>query len=252
MTVAVVGTRHDTRRSHPGPVLAAGTAAGATDPNSATAGLATAPPQRPPSGGAAIRDRIVDLLIAIAKLATVAFGIDALINHRSRRLRGKAVRTRAVGYVGGLLIVPLIWRLLPDRGRYPRELDLAVTVPLFLDAGGNAFGVYEQAHIDDVVHVANSAIVAGIAGSLFAPRVDERWQAALAGAGVSVAAGAWEGGVRRVAAGRGRDEPDLRGHDGRHHRGLRGSRHRRRVRADPDAASQVGTTASGVARALGA
>ena len=150
---------------------------------------ATASPPRPTT----LRDRVVDILIAVTKVATVAFGIDALINHRSRRLRGKAVRTRAVGYMGGLLIVPLVWRLLPDRGRYPRELDLAVTVPLFLDAGGNAFGVYEQAHIDDVVHAANSAIVAGIAGSLFAPRVDERWQAALAGAGVSVALGsAWE------------------------------------------------------------
>jgi hypothetical protein len=129
----------------------------------------------------------------LTKGLTIAFGIDALINHASPRLRGKAIRTRAFGYVGGLFVVPLIWRLLPNRGRYPRELDLAVTVPLLLDAGGNAFGMYEKAHIDDVVHTANSAIVAGVAGSLFAPHVDERWQAALAAAGVSVAAGsAWE------------------------------------------------------------
>jgi len=140
-----------------------------------------------------LRDRVLALLIVGSKVATIAFGVDALINHRSKRLRGKAIRTRAIGYVAGLFIVPLIWRLLPDRGRYPAELDLAVTTPLFLDAAGNAFGVYERAHIDDVVHVANSAIVAGVAGALFAPRVDERWQAALAGAGVAVAAeSAWE------------------------------------------------------------
>jgi hypothetical protein len=132
-------------------------------------------------------------VIFASKALTIAFGIDALLNHASPRLRGKAIRTRAFGYVGGLFVVPLLWRLLPDRGRYPRELDLAVTVPLLLDAGGNAFGMYERAHIDDVVHTANSAIVAGVAGSLFAPHVDERWQAALAAAGVSVAAGsAWE------------------------------------------------------------
>jgi hypothetical protein len=83
--------------------------------------------------------------------------------------------------------------MLPDRGRYPRALDLAVTVPLLLDAGGNSLGLYNDAHIDDLVHIANSAIVSGVAGALFAPRVYHRWQAALAVAVVSIAGGsAWE------------------------------------------------------------
>jgi hypothetical protein len=140
-----------------------------------------------------VYDRALWAAIALAKGATIACGIDALINHDSERLRGKMVRTRAFGYVGALGIVPLGWWLLPDRGRYPKELDLAVTIPLLLDAGGNALGMYEKAHIDDVVHVANSAIVAGVTGALTAPHVDERWQAALTGAGVAVAAEtAWE------------------------------------------------------------
>ena len=131
--------------------------------------------------------------IVATKAATVAFAIDAFLNADSPRLRGKAIRTRAIGYAGALLVVPVLWRLLPDRGRYPRALDLAVTIPLLLDAGGNALDLYEEAHIDDVVHVANSAIVSGVAGALFAPRVDERWQAALIGAGISITAEtAWE------------------------------------------------------------
>ena len=131
--------------------------------------------------------------IAATKGATVAFAIDAFMNADSPRLRGKAIRTRAIGYVGALLVVPVLWRLLPDRGRYPRALDLAVTIPLLLDAGGNALDLYEEAHIDDVVHVANSAIVSGVAGALFGPYVDERWQAGLIGAGISIAAmTAWE------------------------------------------------------------
>ena len=131
--------------------------------------------------------------IAAAKTATIAFAIDAFANADSPRLRGKAIRTRAIGYAGALFVVPVLWRLIPDRGRYPRALDLAVTIPLLLDAGGNALDLYEEAHIDDVVHVANSAIVSGVAGALFAPYVDERWQAALIGAGVSIAAmTAWE------------------------------------------------------------
>ena len=131
--------------------------------------------------------------IVAAKAATVAFAVDAFLNADSPRLRGKAIRTRAIGYAGALLVVPVLWRLLPDRGRYPRALDLAVTIPLLLDAAGNALDLYEEAHIDDVVHVANSAIVSGVAGALFAPRVDARWQAALIGAGVSITGEtAWE------------------------------------------------------------
>ena len=140
-----------------------------------------------------IVESALSVAIVLAKAATLAFAIDAFVNADSPRLRGKAIRTRAIGYAGALFIVPVVWRLLPDRDRYPRALDLAVTVPLLLDAGGNALGLYKEAHIDDLVHVANSAIVSGVAGALFAPRVDERWQAALAGAGVAIAGeSAWE------------------------------------------------------------
>ena len=151
------------------------------------------PPQRRSSRGPTLGDRLWTAVILAVKGITLACGVDAVLNDRSKRLRGKGIRTRAIGYVGGLFVVPIAWRLLPDRGRYPRELDLAVSVPLLLDAGGNALGMYEKAHLDDAVHVANSAILSGVAGALFAPRVDERWQAALAAAGVAVAAGSlWE------------------------------------------------------------
>lgn len=131
--------------------------------------------------------------IVVAKSLTAAFAIDAFLNANSPRLRGKAIRTRAIGYLGAMLIVPVVWGLIPERGRYPRALDLAVAVPLLLDAAGNALDLYEEAHVDDLVHLANAAIVSGIAGALVAPHVDERWQAAVAGAGLSVvAATGWE------------------------------------------------------------
>lgn len=141
--------------------------------------------------------RIVDALLSSlnlsAKAVTVGCAVDALINAESPRLRGKQIRIRAIGYTAGIFIVPLAWRLLPERGRYPIELDLAVTTPLLLDAAGNALGLYEEAHVDDVVHLANAAIVSGVCGALFAPRVDKRWHAAVAGAGVAIAAEtAWE------------------------------------------------------------
>lgn len=133
-------------------------------------------------------DRALDALTLAAKVATVAFGIDAWINHETPRLRGKAIRTRALGYTAALLAVPLAWRFLPGaRGPYPRALDLAVTLPLLADAAGNAFGVYQRVRIDDAVHVANAGILAGVSGSLIAPHVDEPWQAALAGGAIAIA-----------------------------------------------------------------
>ncbi len=155
-----------------------------------------------PSDGDKASERVqpspsVEMALSIgvlaAKTATLAFAIDAFVNADTPRLRGKAIRMRAIGYAGALLIVPVVWRLLPDRGRYPRGLDMAVTVPLLLDAGGNAMALYNEAHIDDVVHLANAAIVSGLAGALLAPRMDEPWHAALSGAGVAiVGACAWE------------------------------------------------------------
>jgi hypothetical protein len=132
-------------------------------------------------------NRILDVAIVATKAATIACAIDGFLHADTPRLRGKGIRMRAVGYSAGLLLVPAIWRILPDRGRYPRGLDLAVTVPLLLDATGNALGLYETAHLDDVVHFLNAAIVSSIAGALFATRTDEAWQAAMAGSGVAIA-----------------------------------------------------------------
>ena len=127
------------------------------------------------------------LAIVAAKAATIAFGIEALLHAETGRFRGKAMRPRAIGYLGALTIVPLVWRLLPNRGRYPQALDFAVTVPLLLDAAGNGLGIYEDAHVDDLVHFANAAIVSGIAGAMVAPQVDKRWHAAAAGVGFAIA-----------------------------------------------------------------
>ena len=131
--------------------------------------------------------------ITAAKAVVIALALDAFLNSRSPRYRGKGMRLRAVGYAGGLLIAPLAWRLRGRREPYPRELDLAITLPLLADAGGNAAGLYRRAHMDDLIHFADGALVASVVGALATPRVRTSWEAAgvgtLAGA---AAAGAWE------------------------------------------------------------
>jgi hypothetical protein len=132
-------------------------------------------------------------LIGAAKAAVIALAIDAWVNSSAPRYSGKAMRVRALGYAGGLLAVPLIWRL---RGRpqpYPRELDMAITLPLLVDAGGNAIGIYQRAHVDDLIHFADGATLASVVGALATPRTRTSWEAAgVAAVAGMAAAGVWE------------------------------------------------------------
>ena len=120
--------------------------------------------------------------IALIKATIVALAADAFVNSESPRFRGKAMRIRAIGYAGVLLIVPIAWRV---RGRgngqgdsYPRGLDLAVALPLLADASANAVGIYERAHVDDAIHFANTALATAVVGAVVAPRERTAWEAA--------------------------------------------------------------------------
>lgn len=135
--------------------------------------------------------------IAVVKATIVALAVDAFVNSKSPRFRGKAMRVRAIGYTGALLMVPIAWRA---RGRgdgqveaYPRALDLAVALPLLVDAGGNAVGIYQRAHVDDAIHFANTALATAVVGALATPRVRTAWEAAGTAAMAGIAASAvWE------------------------------------------------------------
>jgi hypothetical protein len=131
--------------------------------------------------------------ITAVKATVIALAIDAFLNSDSPRYHGKGMRLRAIGYAGGMLFVPVAWRLRGRREPYPRALDFAVTLPLLVDAGGNAIGIYRRAHVDDLIHFADGALVSSVVGALATPRVRTSWEAAGVGtlAGTA-AAGVWE------------------------------------------------------------
>lgn len=141
----------------------------------------------------AIADVAWTAAITAVKAAIVALATDAFVNSHQPRFSGKAMKVRALGYTGALLVVPVAWRVLGRKQPYPRELDLLVALPLLADAGGNAVGIYQRAHVDDAIHFANGALLAGVVGTLATPRTGTAWEAAtFAGAvGTAVAAG-WE------------------------------------------------------------
>lgn len=151
------------------------------------------PPAPPSVGPPTPGDVAWVAAIAVAKAAVIGLAIDAFLNADSPRYHGKGSRLRAVGYTGGLLLAPLAWRIRGRRERYPRELDLAVTFPLLIDAGGNAIGLYQRAHVDDLVHFTDGALVASVMGALATPRVRTPWEAAGAGlAAAGTLAATWE------------------------------------------------------------
>ena len=157
--------------------------------DSPAASVSPQPPAPPPT---ALDVGWVAAITAV-KAAVIALAVDAWVNSSAPRYSGKAMRVRALGYAGGMLAVPLIWRL---RGRpqpYPRELDMAITLPLLIDAGGNATGIYQRAHVDDLIHFADGATLASVVGALATPRTRTSWEAAgVAALAGMAAAGVWE------------------------------------------------------------
>lgn len=153
-----------------------------------TAATATEP-TRPPQ----LADIAWVAAITTVKATIVALAVDAFVNSDKPRFQGKAMKVRAVGYAGALLVVPAAWRALGRDERYPRELDLLVALPILADAGGNAVGMYQNAHVDDAIHFANGALLSGVVGALAQPRTKTGWEAGLFAASVGMAAAAgWE------------------------------------------------------------
>lgn len=159
-------------------------------PDAATVSAASpAQPAKPPS----IADVGWTVAITAVKASIVALAADAAINSKQPRFKGKAMKIRALGYVGALTIVPTVWRLRGRKEPYPRELDMLVALPILADAGGNAVGIYQRAHVDDAIHFANGALLAGVVGSLASPRAKTAWEAGAFATAVGTATAAgWE------------------------------------------------------------
>jgi hypothetical protein len=151
--------------------------------------VSTATAARPPAPS----DVAWTAAITAVKASIVALAVDAAVNSDKPRFSGKAMKVRAAGYLGAMLIVPVIWRLRGRKEPYPRELDMLVALPLLADAGGNAIGIYQRAHVDDAIHFANGALLAGVVGAVAEPRTRTAWEAGAFAVAVGTAAAAgWE------------------------------------------------------------
>jgi hypothetical protein len=124
--------------------------------------------------------RVGWVCLGLAKAATVAYTLEAVIWPDQPKYRGKAMRIRSLGYAAGLAAVPVAW-LLSDRQKpYPVAADLAMTGPMLVDAAGNSLGIYDAARIDDAVHFLNAAVLSALFGAVISSRVSSREAAAAA------------------------------------------------------------------------
>jgi hypothetical protein len=131
--------------------------------------------------------------LAVAKPLATAFSIEPFFKPRHPKYNGKAMRIRAMGYFAMLGGVPALWLARGRQEPYPVIPDLALSVPLLLDAGGNSLGLYDRARVDAAVHFTNSIILSSAFGEAIGPHVEHRWEAAALTVGFGVTGEtAWE------------------------------------------------------------
>ena len=118
-------------------------------------------------------------LVAV-KAGTLAYTLEAIIWPHQKKYKGKAMRIRSLGYLGGMAVVPAVWLAGDRRERYPVAADLAMSTPLLVDAAGNSLGIYDAARVDDLVHFLNAAVLSSLFGAVIASRIDSREGAAAA------------------------------------------------------------------------
>ncbi len=112
--------------------------------------------------------------LTVTKAATLAYTVEAVVRPHQAKYRGKGMRIRSLGYLGGLALVPAVWLAGDRREPFPVAADLAMTVPLLVDAAGNSMGIYDAARVDDAVHFLNAAVLASLFGAVISSRVESR------------------------------------------------------------------------------
>ena len=119
-------------------------------------------------------------VLGLTKAATLTYTLEAVVRPHQPKYKGKAMRIRSLGYLGGLALVPALWAAGDRSERYPLAADIAMTVPLLVDAAGNSLGIYDEARIDDAVHFLNAAVLSSLFGAVISSRMRSREAAAAA------------------------------------------------------------------------
>ena len=115
---------------------------------------------------------ILDLAV---KVVAVALALLPLVAPDSSHFAGKAMGVRALVWPLSTIVIPLAWY---GRGRprpYPYLADIALVMPLLLDAAGNVFGWFAISGFDALPHYLGWFFLAVAFGLAVAPQIGRRW-----------------------------------------------------------------------------
>lgn len=84
-----------------------------------------------------------------------------------QQFEGKAFLWRLTTYPVAAFVVPVVWALRGGKEAYPYAADVLFTLPLIVDAAGNASDLYDTIWWwDDANHLVNWAMLSGAVGAL--------------------------------------------------------------------------------------
>ena len=105
----------------------------------------------------------VDAALKAGLIGLLVFGAFSGL----QQFEGKAFLWRLITYPVAAFAVPVVWAVRGRREVYPYAADILFTMPLIVDAGGNALDLYDTIWWwDDANHLVNWAILSGGVGAL--------------------------------------------------------------------------------------
>ncbi|PZR64198.1 MAG: hypothetical protein DLM71_03005 [Chloroflexi bacterium] len=130
----------------------------------------------------------------VTKAVALGLAVLPLLAPERAGYHRKAMRARAVVYPLVPLAIPLTWWRRGRPAPYPHAVDIGLALPLIIDAGANAFDVYNRIkNFDLAVHVVNTAVIVSTFGAGLSPLMPNRWSAAVLATSLGISGEAlWE------------------------------------------------------------
>lgn len=113
-----------------------------------------------------------------AKAAAIGLAALPLVDADRPGYRHKAMRARALAYPLIPLAIPATWWRRGRPSPYPHAIDLALSLPLIVDAGASAVDLYRIRNFDFGVHAVNTAVAVAALGAGLSPLMPNRWSTA--------------------------------------------------------------------------
>jgi hypothetical protein len=109
------------------------------------------------------------------KVLVVGLSVYPLLRSDSSHFQGKAMGVRAVVYPAVVALIPIAWLVAQQPSPYPIVADIALSIPLAVDAGANVLGLFAIPRFDIIPHAVGWFFLCLAFGLAVAPLLEDRW-----------------------------------------------------------------------------